>query len=194
MRRRRVSAIAGVMLAATVIGLAQAVSAWPSAGQESRQRPHGVVENCATQSGGDFPGALTSPHNVVVGPLVLVGAAGTPQFVRDPISNEGFQKFQVLVKEKHRVTLELSRTTRRGAGLAYGPLPQGENYLSDTHRVVTFTACKSGSASNVDGRPVTFWSGGIIALSPRCVPLLVWIDKRRTPRRVVIHFGVADCR
>jgi hypothetical protein len=182
------------MLAATAIGLLLAVSAWPATGKESRLHPRGAVENCATQSGADFPGAFTSPHNLVVGPLVLVGAGGTPQFVWDPISNEGFQKFQVLVKEKHRVTVELSRRTRRGAGLAYGPLPQGENYLSDTHRVVTFAACRSGSASNVDGRPVTFWSGGIIALSPRCVPLLVWIDKRRTPSRVVIHFGVTDCR
>jgi hypothetical protein len=100
----------------------------------------------------------------------------------------------VLVRQRHRVTIELSRKTRRaGAGLAYGPLPQGETYLRDTHRVVTFIACRSGSASTADGRPVTFWSGSVLARTPRCVRLRVWIDKRRAPRRAVIRLGVPTC-
>jgi hypothetical protein len=91
------------------------------------------------------------------------------------------------------VTIGLSRMTRRGAGLGYGPLPQGEIHLRDTHRVVTFVACKRGSGSTADGRPVTFWAGSVLARSPRCVPLLVWVDKRLTARRVVLHFGVKHC-
>jgi hypothetical protein len=178
----------------TAIGLLAAVSARGETAKQNRERPHGAVENCATQSGADFPGAFTSPHNLVVGPLVLVGAGGTPEFVWDSAANVGFEKFQVLVRQRHRVTIELSRRTRRGgAGLAYGPLPQGETYLRDTHRVVTFIACRSGSASTVDGQPVTFWSGSVLARSPRCVPLLVWIDRRRAPRRAVIHLGVSSC-
>jgi hypothetical protein len=173
------------------LGMAAAVSAW---GGENRERPHGAVENCATQSGADFPGAFTRPINLVVGPLALVGAGGTPEFVWDAAAKVGFQKFPLLVRQGHRVTVELSRTTRRaGAGLAYGPLPQGETYLRDTHRVVTFTACKSGSASTADGRPVTFWSGAVLARSPRCVPLLVWIDRRPAPVRAVIKLGVTSC-
>jgi hypothetical protein len=186
--------MASVALVATAIGLISAVSAWPGTAKQSRVRPRGVVENCATQSGADFAGAYTSPHNLVVGPLSLVGAAGTPTFVWNSAGTEGWEKFMALVRQGHRVTVELSRTTRRGgAGLAYGPLPQGETYLRDTHRVVTFIACKSGSASTADGRPVTFWSGGVLARTPRCVPLLVWIDKSRKPRRVVIHLGVTAC-
>jgi hypothetical protein len=179
-------------LAAAAIVLLLAMSA---RGESARQRPlHGALETCATQSGADFPGAFTSAHNLVVGPLVLVGAGGTPEWVPDSTGKEGFEKFQALVRNWHRVTVELSRKTRRnGAGLAYGPLPQGETYLRDTHRVVTFVACRGASASSVDGRPVTFWSGSVLARTPRCVRLLVWIDKRRTPRRAVIRLGVPYC-
>ena len=194
MRARRASAIASGTLVATVIGLLLAVSAWPETPKQSSERPRGVVESCATQSGADFPGAFTSARNLVLGPLALVGAGGTPQFVWDSTGKEGFQKFPLLVREKHRVTLELSRRTRRGAGLAYGPLPQGEVHLRDTHRVVTFIACRSGgSASRVDGQPVTFWSGSVLARSPRCVPFLVWVDRNPAPRRAVIRLGVRNC-
>jgi hypothetical protein len=127
--------------------------------------------------------------------LALVGAGGTPQFVWDSTGKEGFQKFPLLVRENHRVTVELSQRTRRGAGLAYGPLPQGEVHLRETHRVVTFIACRSGhSASKADGQPVTFWSGGVQARSPRCVPLLVWVDTQPSPSRTVIRLGVRNCR
>lgn len=190
MRTRRAS-----VSATAVIGLVLVVSVWPASAEQSRKRPRGVVENCATQSGADFSGAFTSPINLVVGPLVLVGAGGTPEWVPNSTGKAGWEKFQALVRQGHRVTVELSRKTRRrGAGLAYGPLPQGETHLRDTHRVVTFIACRSGSASTADGQPVTFWSGGVMTRSPRCVRLLVWIDKRRTPRRAVIRLGVPTCR
>jgi hypothetical protein len=154
-----------------------------------------VVESCATQSGAKFPGAFRSPRNLIVGPLSLVGAGGRPQFAWDSTGKEGFQKFPLLVRENHRVTVELSQRTRRGAGLAYGPLPQGEVHLRDTHGVVTFIACRRGerSSSSTDGRPVTFWSGSVLARSPRCVPLLVWVDDEVSPRRVVIRLGVRNC-
>jgi hypothetical protein len=188
---RRASAIAGGALVVTAIGLTTAVFA-----KENSQRPRGVVENCSTQSSAGFPHAYTSPHNLVAGPLALVDAGGTAAFVWDSSRHtEGFNKFAALVMQGHRVTVELSRKTRRGAGLAYGPEPHGgEIHLRDTHRVVTFIACKRDSGSTADGRPVTFWSGGVLARSPRCVPLLVWVDKRLKPRRVVIHFGVRNCR
>lgn len=190
MNARCAPAIAGAALLVAAIGLLLALPAW--SGSEAK-RPHGVVEDCGTQSGADFPGAYTSPRNLVVGPLSLIGAGGTPEFVWDSAAQVGFQKFQVLVRRKHRVTIALSRRTRRGAGLAYGPLPQGETYLRDTHRVVTFIACRGASVSSADGRPVTFWSGSVLARTPRCVPLLVWIDEHPVPRRAVIHLGVSTC-
>jgi hypothetical protein len=151
----------------------------------------GVVADCSSQSGASFSGAFTSPRNLVVGPLALIGAGGTPVFA----DSFGGQKFPVLVRVGHRVTVELSRRTRRGAGLAYGPLPQGEVLLRDAHRIVKFIACRRGqdSLSRADGRPVTFWSGGVLARSPRCVPLLVWVDGEPSPRRAIIRLGVRRC-
>ncbi len=193
MTARRPAAVAAATSVAAVIGVV-AATAWATTSRRGRERPRGVVDSCATQSGASFPGAFTSPRNLVVGPLALVGAGGTPQFVWDSTGKEGFQKFPLLVKENHRVTVELAPETRRGAGLAYGPLPQGEVHLRDAHRVVTFISCRSGrSASTSDGLPVTFWSGSVLARSPRCVPLLVWVDDQPL-RRTVVHLGVRNCR
>src|SRR5919197_581667 len=152
-----------------------------AASTASTEAPRGVVADCSMQSGASFPGAFKNPRNLVVGPLVMAGARGTPGFSTSFHGN----KFPLLVRNGHRVTLELSRPTRRGAGLAYGPLPQGDIGVRKAHRVVTFIACKhgEGSMSDVDGKPVTFWSGGVLAYSPRCVP-----------RRVVIRLGVTRCR
>jgi hypothetical protein len=157
----------------------------------ARERPRGVVANCAMQSGASFPGAFTSSRNLVVGPLVMIGARGTPAFS----SSFHGQKFPLLLKAGHRVTLELSVTTRRRAALGYGPLPQGDVGVDEAHRVVTFIACRRGASdSEADGKPVTFWSGGVLAKSPRCVPLGVWVDGASSPRRVVIRLGVDHCR
>ena len=153
--------------------------------------PVGAVADCSTRSQAGFPGAFTDPSNLVVGPLVLIGAGRTQSF--DSIF--GGNKFPLLVKAGHRVTLELSARTRRSAGLAYGPLPQGQVHLRDAHRAVTFIACASGerSGSSADGKPVTFWSGGVLANAAQCVPLLVWIDSGRSPRHAVIRLGVHHC-
>jgi hypothetical protein len=193
MTARRRKAIAGALVIAA-LAVSLAASSWASTSDELA-RPLGVTATCATQSGAAFPRAYTSPRNLVVGPLSLQGAGGTPRFVWSSTGRDGFQKFPLLVRVGHRVTLELSRSTRQGAGLAYGPLPQGELHLRDTHRVVTFVACrrKQDTASNADGRPVTFWSGGVLARSPRCVPLLVWVDEERSPRHAVIRLGRRDC-
>src|SRR6476646_3455069 len=116
--------------------------------QQSKERPRGAVENCATQSGGPFPGAFTRARNLVVGPLSLIGAGGTPNVAWTSTGRkEAWQKFPLLVRNGHRVTVELSTTTRRAAGLAYGPLPQGETHLRDTYPVVTFIACGRGARS-----------------------------------------------
>jgi hypothetical protein len=179
---------------ATAVVLLLTGSAWDAV-ERGRERPRGAVESCATRSEASFPGAFTNARNLVVGPLALMGAGGTPSAVSNSTGTEVFQKFPLLVRNGHRVTVELSPSTRRAAGLAYGRLPQGETYLRDTHRVVTFMACRLGerSGSSADGRPVTFWSGSVLARSPRCVPLLVWVDAERSPRRAVIRLGVRRC-
>jgi hypothetical protein len=179
----RFAMVKSLMLAMTV-ALALAASS------AAREPPRGVVADCAMQSGASFPGAFTSSRNLVIGPLAMIGARGTTSFS----SSFHGQKFPLLLKVGHRVTLELSKTTRRGAALGYGPLPQGDVGVPEAHRVVTFIACRRGaSESEADGKPVTFWSGGVLVRSPRCVPFRVWIDGASSPRRVVIHLGVDRC-
>jgi hypothetical protein len=159
---------------------------------EVTKPPEGVLVDCSSRSAANFPGAFTSLRNIVLGPLVLVGAAHAsvvPEYGGQQLS----QKFQLLVRNGHRITLELSRAARRGAGLAYGPLPQGQTRLRDTHRIVSFVACKRGSGSSADGQPVTFWAGGVLVRSPRCVPLDVWVDGGRARRRVPLRLGVDRC-
>ena len=168
-------------------------AASPQAQSPSRSRPHGVVEDCSSRSLARFPGALSDPHNVIVGPLILVGAADTPA---STVRRFGGNKFPALVRVGHRVTVALSPRTRLVAGLGYGPLPQAvELTPRDGHRVVTFIACQTAekSGSTADGRPVTFWSGFVLTSSPRCVPLDVWVDDEPSPRPIVLRMGVPRC-
>jgi hypothetical protein len=154
------------------------------------ERPHGAMASCATRSEASFPAAFTDRHNVVVGPLVLVGAASTPA---STVRRFGGQKFPALVRAGHQVTVALSSRTRRVASLGYGPIhATGELSVRDGHRVVTFVACRRGvrSGSSADGRSVTFWSGFVLTRAPRCVPLAVWVDDETAPRRIALAMGV----
>jgi hypothetical protein len=180
---------------ARVVRLAVAIAATVAmavvAQTTTAKPPRGVVENCSTRSEAAFPDAFTNPSNLVVGPLILTGARGSPQFAP---SFHG-QKFPLLVRAGHRVTLALSPRTRKFAALGYGPLPQGDVGVRDAHRVVTFIACRRGepSGSAADGEAVTFWSGGVLSTGPRCVPISVWIDGAKRPRHLVIRLGVTRC-
>jgi hypothetical protein len=157
----------------------------------------GAREDCSTRSEANFPGTFTSPRNLVVGPLVLVGGAYTDA---STVGEFGGNKFPLLVKAGHTVTVRLSRRGRRVAGLAYGPLPQGETKLRDTYRSVTFVACRPGrtsrrysptgpSGSSADRVAVTFWSGFVLTRAPSCIPLDVYVDDSPSPRRVGLSLG-----
>jgi hypothetical protein len=182
----------------------------PGSSQPFLQGPHprGVIVDCARRSEADFPGAFTDPRNLVVGPLVLNGAGETtPASV---VREFGGNKFPLLVKAGHTVTLQLPRAVRTFAGLAYGglgngPLPEGETRLRDTAHTMTFVACEPGrpsrtyrldgpSASHADGQSVTFWSGFVVMRKPACVPLQVYVDDDPSPRHAVIDMGAGRCR
>jgi hypothetical protein len=161
-------------------------------GSSATDRPIGVRRTCSARSEADFPGAFTSVHNLVIGPLAMIGASGQAGF--EP--SFGGNKFPLLVQNGHRVTLALSRHTyRRGAALAYGRLRRDRTGVRRGYRVITFVACQDGeeSGSTADGTPVTFWSGGILARSRRCVPLRVSVDDETAPQRAVIRMGVRRC-
>lgn len=188
MTGRWVAVVASLALAALAPASLAAVSLVAARSAESR--PRGVVEDCQRISGfGASLRDLTRPENLVVGPLAVL-RAGRPWAYR----LEG-EKLFVVVKGGHRVTLELSPETRRGAGLVFGRFRNPNVRLRNARRVVTFIACQPGESfdEDLDGWPVSGWVGGILASSPRCVPLRVWVDDEPTPRRAVVRFGVRTC-
>jgi hypothetical protein len=156
----------------------------------ARERPRGVVEDCSRISGVGARRDFWIRSSLVVGPLALRRGAN-PWAYRV----EG-EKLFVVVRGGHRVTLELSRRTRQDAGLVFGKFRNANVRLGEARRVVTFIACQRGewpAGSIPDGWPVSGWVGGLLASSPRCVPLLIWVDDEPSPRRAVIRFGVPSC-
>jgi hypothetical protein len=137
---------------------------------------------CSARSEANFPGAFADPDNLVVGPLVLIGG-GTPTPAH-VIQQFGGQKFPLLVRAGHTVTVHLPQSTRNDPGLAYGP------FGDDPQRTIAFVSCRLGvpSGSSADGA-VTFWSGFVMTRTPSCVPLEVYADDARSPRSVALSLG-----
>jgi hypothetical protein len=174
----------------------------PVTATSSAQHPTGVVVDCSRRSEARFPGAFTDPVNLVVGPLALVGASYTSA---GTVREFGGNKFPLLVKAGHTVTVRLAREVQEFAGLAYAglgnrPLPHGEVHLRDTADTMTFVACQAGTPSGgyrpegasesfADGQQVTFWSGFVLTRVPRCLPLEVLVDDETSPRRVGLALG-----
>ena len=203
MRWALLSAAASILAAAVVIvafavrsdGSSRAMSPPASAPAGSEQaisaRLKGATEDCGTRSEADFGPAFGDSANLVVGPLAMIGAGEfTPASV---VRRFRGQKYPLLVKAGHSVTIEVPAGARTFAGLGYGPLPQGEITLERAHPRVTFIACEEQSGSSAEG-PVTFWSGAVVADEPHCVPLDVFVDGEAAPRRVFIALGVRCAR
>jgi hypothetical protein len=124
----------------------------------------------------------------VVGPLVLIG--GRVYSSAETVRRFGGQKYPALVAAGHTVEIALSRRARRINALTYADSVHSTRNLADGLRGVTFYACsRRSAASRADGRPVTFWSGSILASAPRCLHLKIWIDGSRRARRVRIPIG-----
>lgn len=176
---------------APVLGQPADELAAPPAAAPVESPPTGHPATCAKQSGASFPGAFTSSGNLVVGPLAMIGAGRyTP---RATVEEFGGNKFPVLVRAGHTVTVALSRRANRSASLFYAIGEGGaltETRVGDGRRVVTFRACTAPKAqSDADGEPVTFWSGFVVVSRPMCVRLKVWIDDLPRPRRSRIALG-----
>ena len=176
-------------------------AAWPERAARTTSlttRPRGVVVDCAMRSEANFPGAFTDRGNLVAGPLVLTGGGqATPE---DVVREFGGNKFPLLVKAGHTVTVRLPASARRFAGLAYGPQHPGRTTLRDTRRAITFVACAPGrpsatyrpdgpSGSSADGVSVTFWSGFVLTRRPACLRLEVQVDDEPATRRALLNLG-----
>ena len=174
------AAMLSLLIVVTVAGVAVAGAS---------RRPEGAPATCRHQSSAGFP---KSSRDLVVGPLVLIGArAYSPPNV---IRTFGGQKYPAVVLAGHRVAVALSRAARRSTSLLYADdhrnMPDGRRTVGDGHRVVEFRACpRQRAGSSYDGRKATFWSGFVLTAVPRCLKLRAWIDDERTPRRARIPVG-----
>ncbi len=174
-------------VAGTATLAALAVSAAVALGDSQAEEPDGVRTDCARQSSAQFPGAYGDRRNLVVGPLALIGgatftdAATTRRF--------GGNKFPLLVRAGHTVTVSLPPSERHVVSLGYGPLAEGEVHRRDGHSAVTFAACSAAESQSTADGPVTFWSGFVMTDSPRCVALDVRVDAAAAPLRRHIELG-----
>jgi hypothetical protein len=153
-----------------------------------KEHASATLVTCSERSEANFPGAFSDSRNLVVGPLAMVGAAQPTS--ADTIRTFGGNKFPVLVRAGHEVTVRIARSERLLAGLHYGPSPFGTVRLRDTYATIKFVACPTGapSGSSANGA-VTFWSGFVVTRRPACVPLELYVDNSRSVRRAAVALG-----
>jgi hypothetical protein len=174
----------------TLVALLALMTVAGTAAAAAPRRPEGAPATCRHQSSASF---RESPHDLVVGPLVLVGARDDSSPAA--IAQFGGMKYPALVLAGHRVTVEVSRSANRSTSLLYADdhwrLPDGSRKVRDGHRVVEFRACsRARSHSSYGGRKATFWSGFVLSTMPRCLALRIWVDRQPAPtRRVRVPLG-----
>jgi hypothetical protein len=150
---------------------------------------------CANQSEASFPGAFDPAENVVVGPLSFWRLKAIHETTMDDIRRFGGVKSPALVRPGHTVKVTIDRPARSFARLAYVHVRgrDGDDFAAYPH-TVRFKACNRDRAeSDVDGRPVTFWSGFfLLRKSPACLPLTIRVD-RRAARHRELSVGGGEC-
>ena len=170
---------------ALIAGLVVLASASPATAADGQK-----VMRCSQQSGASFPGAYGDRGNLVVGPFAWMGARRQDG---DGANGDTYRwKQPVLVRPGHTVTLRGGAAARGFARLTY--TAAGWSF-SRAVRTVVFKACPAAKAhSTTDGRPVTFWSGGIVMKRPAaCVPVEIRVDEGPIRRRAVAIGPGASC-
>jgi hypothetical protein len=150
---------------------------------------------CANQSEAGFPGAFDPAENLVVGPLSFWRLKNIRETTMDDIRRFGGFKSPALVRPGRIVKVSIDRPARSNARLAYVHVRGRDGNDFDVHpHTVRFQPCDREHAdSNVDGRPVTFWSGFfLLRKSPACLPLTIRVG-RRPARHRELSVGGADC-
>jgi hypothetical protein len=156
-------------------------------------RPGVAVLSCAQQSGNDD--FVAGADDLTVGPLAMLGLRRAEDLTAASMDRlwNGFWKSPALLRPGHRATIRIARRSRDVARLAWDNNDRGPEFVTAPH-TVRFRACPASRAQSIaDGRPVTFWSGGLLLNAlPACVHLTVRID-RRTPRRLRLPVGADGC-
>lgn len=167
------------VVAVTVVALAVLAFASVSPAQPA-------TATCRNQSGAEFPGAFTDPDNVVVGPLAFVGLRGAATTTPNNLKRFGGYKSPLLVRAGRTATISIDPAARSFVRLNHGGFRGPFRRLPHTIRAA---ACPERQAlSDVDGRPVTFWSGFFVVTRPGCVPVTITV-RRRAPVTQTIGFA-----
>lgn len=194
--QRLASLVAGAIAGSLAVsGCGSGAHARVRVGLTSRPGPE-VRADCSRRSTGNFQDEFHSPHSIVVGPLAFAVAADAASASVGEIGRFGGWKSPALLLPGHTVTVQVAPSARGRAGLVgYGHEARGADPLRSADRSVTFLACdRRRSDSRAGGRRVTFWAGSFVARSlPACVPLDVWVDHERAPRRIVVSLAAGRC-
>jgi hypothetical protein len=181
-------AAAAASAAAAIAGGGAGASAGPLAAAQSAVEAIG----CGSQSQASFLHAFTSPTSVVVGPLAFVALRDMRTATSENIVAHGGFKSPALVRPGHRVTISIDPPARSFARLRYSH--HGERPFARLPHAIRLVACdRSRAGSDVDGSPVTFFSGFFeLRRAPACVPVTVTVD-RRAPRHLRLSVARGAC-
>jgi hypothetical protein len=149
---------------------------------------------CDSQSEASFPHAFSGPGHLVVGPLAFWHLREIEDATVENLRAHDGWKSPALVRPDHTVTVSVGRSARSYARLQYVHVPgRDPSDLRAFPHTVRFKSCSRRRAlSDVDGHPVTFWSGFVVIRKAACLPLEIRVDRRR-PRHRVLSVGGAEC-
>lgn len=149
---------------------------------------------CDSQSEASFPNAFSGPEHLVVGPLAFWHLREIEDATVANLRQHDGWKSPALVRPGHTVTVSVDRSTRSYARLSYGHVPgRDPSDLRTLPHTVRFKSCgRRRALSDVDGHPVTFWSGFVVIRKAACLPLTIQVDRRR-PRHRALPVAGAEC-
>lgn len=156
-------------------------------GTDAAQRPPAAgAERAAAEApcsgGGEAGTRVSSGHDVVLGPLVLVGGRRWAAQKPDAFNGHGY-KVPVTLPEGIQATLLVPASLRGRVGLVFSLATQARVARSGVRgadAAVHFVACP---AQGTPGR--TGWPGGLVTDRPRCATLVVQAAGERPVRRRV---------
>jgi hypothetical protein len=144
----------------------------------------GVQVTCAT--GGPSPSRVRPKHDVVLGPLVLMGARRARDHPPDAFGGHGY-KIPVSLPRGVTATVSVPRAARRRVGLVFTLDAQDRAWkrgVKGADPSVRFTACPPDATT----RRRTGWPGGFVVDRRRCATLVLTVAGR-TPERHRVPLG-----
>jgi hypothetical protein len=164
----RVQTAVGLSLAAVVL-IAAAADGSANEPSRSARRAASVVK-VPCDAGGIGTGAVVRVADVVIGPLVLLGARRTTWHRPDAFNDNGY-KVPVTLPEGVTATLSVPKRLRGRVGLVFSHATQDRvrRYgarMADS--AVTFSACQPSAELGRTG-----WPGGLAVDRRRCATLVV---------------------